>query len=200
MRVKMAMGRPRDFDVDKALDCALQVFWKKGYEGTSLSDLTEAMDINRPSLYAAFGNKEDLFIKALDRYGEKTACVYKALEEPKARDAVEKMLFSLAESQTGTDGPRGCLMINGALACSETGEPIKKELITRRAAGEAALRQRLERAAVENDLPPGANPADLARYIATVCQGMAVQAASGATGAQLKAVAATALQGWPKRG
>lgn len=194
----MAMGRPRDFDVDKALDCALKVFWKKGYEGASLSDLTEAMNINRPSLYAAFGNKEDLFLKALDRYGEKTACVYKALEEPKARDAVEKFLFGLAEVQTGPDGPRGCLNINGALACSETAEPIRKELITRRAAGETMLRQRLERARAENDLPPGANPADLARYIATVCQGMAVQAASGATREELKAVAATALRVWPR--
>ncbi len=194
----MAIGRPRDFDTDKALDSALQVFWKKGYEGASLSDLTEAMHINRPSLYAAFGNKEELFLKALDRYAMKVACIYKVLDEPDVRAGVEKFLFGIADSQTNSENPHGCLTINGALACSETAEPIKQELITRRAAGEAALRQRFERAQAEGQMPDDLNPADLARYIATVAQGMAVQAASGATGDELRAVAATALRAWPE--
>lgn len=194
----MTMGRPRDFDIKKALDSALTVFWKKGYEGASLSDLTEAMSINRPSLYAAFGNKEELFMKALDRYSEKMACNYDALNMPKARDAVEKLLLNIADKLTDTCNPSGCLMINAAMACSETAEPVRKELITRRAAGEKILRERLERALVEKDLPAGANPADLARYIATVLNGMSVQAAGGATREDLRGVAVTALQSWPR--
>src|ERR1700716_3131988 len=92
------LGRPRAFDIEKALERALRVFWQKGYEGTSLSDLTEAMGINRPSLYAAFGNKEELFRKALDCYGEGPVSYFaKALEEPTARQVIEKLLYSSAD-------------------------------------------------------------------------------------------------------
>src|SRR5881296_1680862 len=112
------MGRPRAFDLEKALDLALRVFWEKGYEGTALSDLTEAMGINRPSLYAAFGNKEALFRKALDRYADGPAAyVRHALEEPSARAVVERVFRGTVELLTDPRNPGGCLAVHGALAC-----------------------------------------------------------------------------------
>jgi AcrR family transcriptional regulator len=193
------LGRPRAFNIDKALDRALRVFWEKGYEGSSLSDLTEAMGINRPSLYAAFGNKEALFRKALARYVEGTmAFVLDAINEPTARGVAERLLRSAADMVTNPRHPPGCLTVRCALSSGEEADPIRLELALRRSEGEALLRKRLERAKREGDLPPDANPADLARYIATVYQGMSVQAAGGATRGQLRRVAETVLQGWPE--
>jgi AcrR family transcriptional regulator len=190
-------GRPREFDADKALDRALQVFWRKGYEGASLSELTKAMGINRPSLYAAFGNKEELFRKALDRYAEGQTTYFEALQEPTARAVVERLLLGLGDALTDRRNPRGCLMVQGALACGEAANSIREELASRRAAAQHAIRERLERAKSDGDLPAGANPSDLARYVAAVIHGMAVQAAGGASGDELRSVAQTALQAWP---
>ena len=137
----MPPGRPRCFDVDKALDCALDVFWRKGYEGTTLPDLTRAMGINRPSLYAAFGNKEALFKKAIDRYAEGPGChVNEALAEPTARRVIERLLLGTVDLLTNRRHPHGCFMVQGALACGDSADPIRRELVKRRAAGEAALR------------------------------------------------------------
>jgi AcrR family transcriptional regulator len=192
------MGRPRSFDLDRALDRALHVFWCKGYEGASLSDLTKAMGVNKPSLYAAFGDKETLFRKALDRYFEGPAAyVFEALKEPKARTAIARLLRAAAELQTCPSTP-GCLTVHGALACGDTAGAIRKELTLRRKQGETAIYQRLKQGKSEGDLPPGSNPADLARYFATVIQGMAVQAAGGASRAELERVVQTALRVWPK--
>jgi AcrR family transcriptional regulator len=194
----MAIGRPRAFDIDTALDRALQVFWRKGYEGTSVSDLTKAMGINRPSLYAAFGNKANLFRKALDRYTEGPAAyTHKALDEPTARAVVERLLRGVVDLLADPCTPQGCLAVQGALACGDAADAIRQELISRRAAGEAALRQRLERAIVDGDLPADADPADLARYVTTVSQGMAVQAAGGASREELRQVVEMALRAWP---
>src|SRR6266851_36658 len=150
-------GRPRAFDVDRALDRALHLFWRKGYEGTSLSDLTTAMGINRPSLYAAFGNKEALFRKALDRYADGPAAyVYEALDEPTARAVAARLLHGAVDLLTDPRTPPGCLLVQGALACGDAAESIRRELVARRAAGEAALRQRFERALADGDLPDDA--------------------------------------------
>jgi AcrR family transcriptional regulator len=193
------LGRPRAFDIDRALDQALRVFWEKGYEGSSLSDLTKAIGINRPSLYAAFGNKEALFRKALDRYVKKTVTfVLDAVTEPTARRFAERLLQSAADVVTNPDNPPGCLTVRGALASGEEADPIRLELALRRSEGEALVRKRLQRARREGDLPPHINPADLARYLATVYQGMSVQAAGGATREQLRRVAKIALGAWPK--
>ena len=193
-------GRPRAFCVDRALDRALQVFWQKGYEGTSLSDLTEAMGINRPSLYAAYGNKEALFRKALDRYGENGAAFIRhTLEQPTSRAVVEHLLFTAAESADCLDKPRGCLTVRCALSSGEEAESVRLELAKCRTRVESLLLARLERAKTEGDLPPAADPADLARFVMTVHQGMSVQATGGATGEQLRRVAETALRAWPGR-
>jgi AcrR family transcriptional regulator len=191
-------GRPRAFDVDRALDRALHLFWRKGYEGTSLSDLTRAMGLNRPSLYAAFGDKEALFRRALDRYADGPAAhVRAALDQPTARAVVDHFLRRMADLITNPRNPAGCLNVQGALACNASAEPIREQLALRRAAGEKALRQRLKRAKAEGDLPRDANPTDLARYVATVAHGMSVQAAGGASRSQLRRVVQTVLRAWP---
>jgi AcrR family transcriptional regulator len=156
------------------------------------------MGINRPSLYAAFGNKEALFRKVLDRYAEGPAVyVRESLRAPTARAVVERLLRGATDLLTSPRNPPGCLMVQGALACGEVTDAIRRELISRRAAGEAALRQRFERAIADGDLPADADPGDLARYLATVIHGMAVQAAGGATRQELRRVVDIALRAWP---
>jgi len=192
-------GRPRAFDSEVALDRAMHVFWTKGYEGASLSNLTRAMRINRPSLYAAFGNKEELFLKVLDRYANGPLAYFrKALAAPKAREVIEQILLGAADMATDPKLPAGCLMVQGALACGDSAGSVQKEVAARRAASEVALHRRLQRAKREGDLSPQADPAELARYIMTVLQGMAVQGANGAKRDQLRRVARTALRAWPK--
>jgi AcrR family transcriptional regulator len=192
-------GRPRSFNKEQALDAALRIFWEKGYEGASLSDLTAAMGINRPSLYAAFGDKESLFRQVLERYERgPTAYFHEAMSEPSARQAVERLLKSTVSTLTCPQNPRGCLLVQGALACGDQSEPLRKELAERRAEGEAALRKRLKKARDEGELPAAASPAELARFYMAVLHGMAVQAAGGATRAALDSVADTAMKAWPK--
>jgi len=189
------MGRPLEFDPSEALGKALELFWRHGYEGTSLTDLTTAMDIVRPSLYATFGHKEDLFRKVVDLYwSTHMGFARAALEEPTAREVVEALLFGFADAATGAGTPAGCLGVNGALACSPASEDIQKELAARRTQGDAALRKRLERARREGDLPKDVSPGDLASFIATVLRGMAVQAKSGASRQALRRVAEMALR------
>jgi AcrR family transcriptional regulator len=191
-------GRPRAFNPDAALDRAMHVFWAKGYEGASLSDLTRAMRINRPSLYAAFGNKEQLFRKVLDRYMDGPVAYFgKALAAPKAPDVVEEIFLGTARMADDPRIPAGCLMVQGALACGDAS--VRKEVAARRSASEAALRRRFRRAKREGDLPKNANPTDLAGYVMTVVRGMAVQSAGGASPDQLRRVAEVALRAWPKR-
>ena len=192
------MGRHREFDADTALAAALNVFWKKGFEGTSLSDLTEAMTITRPSLYAAFGNKEALFRKALDRYQNTCMSFLEGvLAKPTARAVAEGFLQGFADVATGGEHPPGCLGTTGALACSEEAEPIRQELIRRREALELQLRTRLEAAVGQGDLPADAEAAELSCYLMAVAQGMGVQAVSGADRTMLHAVVRNAMRAWP---
>src|SRR6476620_11268123 len=168
-------GRPRAFDPDAALERAMHVFWAKGYEGASLSNLTRAMRINRPSLYAAFGNKEQLFGKVLDRYMDGPVAYFgKALAAPKARAVVEEIFLGTTR-MADPRIPAGCLMVQGALACGDAS--VRNEVAARRAAVEGALRRRLQRAKREGDLPKDSDPGDLAGYVMSVVRGMAVQSA-----------------------
>jgi AcrR family transcriptional regulator len=193
----MPKGRPREFDTEKALDTALLLFWKQGYEGTSLAALTEAMGINVPSLYAAFGNKEELFKKVLDRYIQKPASYLpKALTAPTARKAAENMLRGAIDMVINRNHPDGCLLVQGALASGPMGESAREELARRRGMAEAAVCRRFERAIQEGDLPAGTDAAKLARFLITVIWGMSVQASGGATKAHLREVAEVALRSW----
>ena len=194
-----AIGRPRAFDADEALDRALQVFWRQGYEGASLSDLTEAMGISRTSMYAAFGNKEDLFRKALERYASGPASyTEKALEQPTARAVARHLLEGAILTTTARGGPAGCLSVQGALATGAPGQGAREALIMWRRKGENALRERFARARAEGDLPPDADPATLARYVVTLVYGIAVQAATGTPREALRQIIDTALHGWPR--
>jgi AcrR family transcriptional regulator len=192
------MGRPREFDVEKALDQALHVFWRNGYEGSSIADLTQAMGINPPSLYAAFGNKEGLFRKALDRYVEhRTEFWNEALAQPTARGTIEHLLNESVGFLTETHNPHGCLLVRGTLSCSDAAAAIQRELTARRSKGEIALRERFARGKDEGELPAAFPADDFARYIMTILEGMSVRAAGGATRDELQKVADMALRAWP---
>lgn len=195
----MAAGRPREFDYDRALEQAMYVFWKKGYEGTSLPDLTAAMGINRPSLYACFGNKEELYCKALKRYSEKSrAIVEEQLSAPKIHDAIENFLVGAASSLSCPSSPHGCLSVQGALVCGEEAETAKKQSAERREELVKILKERIDRAVAEKDLPVKTDSKDLARFFVTILQGMSVQSAGGTSEKELKAIARRALQALPQ--
>ncbi|GAB3568874.1 TetR/AcrR family transcriptional regulator [Amycolatopsis endophytica] len=195
---KSPIGRPRGFDADEALERAMLVFWERGYEGASLTDLTGAMGITRTSMYAAFGNKEELFRKAVQRYAEGPgAYVARALGEPTARQVARALLAGSVCATTGADRPAGCLVVQGSLAAGESGRPARDELAGWREVACAHLRDRFRRAVEEGDLPADSDPAVLARYVMTVAHGIAVQAAGGAGRAELELVAGAALRNWP---
>src|SRR3984893_7025536 len=193
--VAVPSGRTRQFDVDEALDRALEVFWARGYEGATLPELTRAMGINRPSLYAVFGNKEQLFRKALDRYQTgPMSFLTEALRKPTARSVVEAIFSGFIRMQRDRNQARGCLIVSGALASGEEAETVRRELAQLRQAIVKTLRERFNRAVQEGDLPADADCATLARYTATVLGGLAVQAASGASEKELRLVSALAMQ------
>jgi AcrR family transcriptional regulator len=198
---KPPIGRPRGFDADEALERAMLVFWEQGYEGASLTDLTEAMGITRTSMYAAFGNKEELFRKALERYTEGPAAYAafgaRALKEPTARDVATAILKGSVRTTTRPGYPHGCLTVQGSLAASDSGRTVRDALADWRNNGCSLLQDRFQRAVEEGDLPPDSDPGVLARYVMTVANGIAVQAASGASREDLEKVADTALRNWP---
>ncbi|QDP38947.1 TetR/AcrR family transcriptional regulator [Radiobacillus deserti] len=192
------MGRNREFDMEQALDAALCVFWRKGYEGVSYTDLTQATGVERPALYSAFGNKEALFRQVLERYYEHYLDYFPAaLELPTSREVVAHILREAAELHTRYPDRKGCLGVHGALAGSDDAEPIRRALIDARADGEASLRDRLEQAVQEGDLPETADCAALAAFVMAVLHGMAVQAKAGFGRDMLEAVAEQALSSWP---
>jgi AcrR family transcriptional regulator len=191
-------GRPREFCVDHALAQALRVFWEKGYEGTSLNDLTEAMGITRPSLYAAFGNKDSLFRKALDLYeNEKLAYIRQALEKPTAREVAETMLRGSVENVTSDNVPHGCLGVITSVACGPESQSVREEVVKRGDAGKRALVERFERAKAEGDLPSHVDPEGLMRVLIAMLQGISVQANQGATREELDRLVETSISLWP---
>lgn len=193
------MGRPRTFDVEEALEAALAVFWRKGFEGTSYSDLVAATGVERPALYSAFGNKDMLFLRALERYGTHYGSyVWEAVSLDTSRDVARQVLEGAVELNTRFADRAGCFGINGGLAGSEESEASRQALIKWRAEGETVLRERFEKAKREGDLPSDADPAVLAAYILAVAHGIAVQAKAGFSRDKLTAIARQALNTWPR--
>ncbi|MEU1208614.1 TetR/AcrR family transcriptional regulator [Nocardia sp. NPDC005825] len=187
----MPGGRPRSFDPDAALDRALEVFWRNGYEGTSLTDLTTAMGINKPSLYAAFGNKEELFSKVLARYLEGPgAYATDALDAPTGREVVERLIHGAIDLTAGDTTPPGCLCVKTVQACAPDAHAPHEDAVKVRQAGETALRRRLEQA---TDLPSHHDPAVLAALVHTISDGIAVQAAAGRSREALRQIGNSAL-------
>ena len=176
----------------------MRLFWLKGYLGTSISDLTKALGINRASLYAAFGSKENLFRKVLDRYGQgPSAFAGSAVDEPTAYRVVEAILRGVVEMTTGSDNPRGCLWVRGLLSSGAGDHAMRRELLARRKIDEAALVKRFKRAVAEGDLSRDSDPASLAQYVTTVNFGLAVQAVKGSSRAELSRVVDAVLRSWP---
>lgn len=188
------MARPREFKLDDALDAALSLFWEKGFEGTSYTDLVAATKVARPGLYLAFGDKTQLFLQVLQRYESKhLGFVSEALESPTAREVFKKMLHGSIKLATREDAPKGCLAINGAIAGTDESQGIRLELNRRWDLQETCLRKRFKRAKKENDLTGALSPSDLARYACVLIQGLAVQAKAGVDRRELLRVANLAI-------
>jgi TetR/AcrR family transcriptional regulator, copper-responsive repressor len=192
----MRTGRPRSFERDEALERAIAVFWERGYDATSIAQLTETLGIGAPSLYAAFGDKRTLFFEAVDRYLRTYAAfTERALaEEPKARDAVERLLRDAAAAYTRSDRPRGCLLITAATNCSPQSADVAARLRELRAVGARALEDKIARS---GELPAHTDARAVASFYGAVLQGMSAQARDGASRAELEQIAAAALRAWP---
>ena len=191
------MGRPREFDIDEAIQMATELFWRKGYEGTSLSDLTGAMRITAPSFYFAFGNKEKLFRRVIKQYYEsQIELLESALREPTVRGVVERFLYGYADVLTGRAHAPGCLALNSSLPCAED-DTLRAWLAKLRGELTVRLRKRFAQARGTHELPINADPEALARYIAIVAWGLAVEAQSGAKRKELYSAIAVSLAAWP---
>ena len=189
------MGRPRGFDSTAALDAAMRIFWEKGYEGATLNNLTDAMRINRSSMWAAFGNKEELFKQAFERYIHTyQTYIREALEKPTIREVIESALRGTVDFLSTPGNPKGCLSVHGALAVGDDADPVKQWLIEGRKSGELKARKRFEEAKRSGDLSKDTDAAAMSRYVATLIQGLGVQAASGATRAELTKTVDIALR------
>ena len=196
---KGCRGRPRTFDKDVALSSAMFLFWDRGYEGVSIDDLTEAMGISLSSLYASFGNKEDLFLSALDKYEKEIGMYWVPILEDTAdgREAFLKMFEAASRELTRPDLPRGCMMTLALLHASPELEPLRRKLNKRRAAALDIITARLRRAVMDGDLPEKAPVGNLAQMLMTVFQGMTVRARAGADRKELQQAGRGAIAAWP---
>jgi len=194
----MPRGRPRAFDKDRALDTAMRMFWRNGYEGVSIAALSAEIGVTVPSLYLAFGNKESLFMQAVAHYERYSQHLYqRAFARASAREVALQILMGEVELVAGKDTPEGCLMIQGALATSPDSEPVRLAMAKLRRDAESAVAARFERARDEGDLPPGWSPRSLASYLMTVATGIAVQAKTGLPRKRLLQVVEMAMLIWP---
>ncbi|MEW6707367.1 MAG: TetR/AcrR family transcriptional regulator [Pseudomonadota bacterium] len=194
-------GRPRSFDIDTALEQATHVFWRHGFQGASMAELTEATGLSKPSLYAAFGDKEALYLRCLQRYVERQVALQTALleDEPDARRAVEGFVRTMAAMQSDPKLPGGCFVVNGTADCGNPATPAAVEAALRKASDGAAERllKRLQQAERQGELPPGTDAKRLARLFGTLLTGMAVMAKAGQPRARLEEAVDAAMMVWP---
>lgn len=189
-------GRPREFDRDEALDIATRLFCKHGFEGVSIADLTEAMHISPPSLYAAFGSKERLYREALAFYLRRADLPKIDVRQP-VRDQVRQLLHEAVRAATDPDFPAGCMVTAGLLNCGAEHEALAETVARLRDERRLELIDYLRQAAARGDLPRDADTEAIARYITALMQGIAIQAQDGATPAELFALADVAVSHWP---
>jgi AcrR family transcriptional regulator len=190
-------GRPREFDTELALGAALRVFWAKGYEGASLSDLTDEMGITRPSLYAAFGNKEALFRQALDLYErDKLTYIGDAIEAPTARGVAERLLMGSVDAAT-TGDCKGCMGVIASVACQSVEPSIRDDVNARAESSRRAIIARMQQAIDAGEFRVATEAEAITRYLLAIMQGISVQAQSGASRDDLMQVADSALLSWP---
>jgi AcrR family transcriptional regulator len=188
-------GRPINFEKDAALEAAMLLFWERGFEGTSMADLTEAMGLSPSSIYAAFGDKQALFELAAKRYLENPAqYAARALAEPTLKNAVRALFENTVEFLTTPGHPPTCMSLAGALGCSVDATPAKQLMTDMRKRNEAAIKSRLMKARKSGELRKEINVDDYARYLSTILAGLSIQAANGATKAELKRTAEMALR------
>ena len=195
---KRARGRPRSFDRDQALDRAMDVFWSKGFEAASLADLTKAMGINPPSLYAAFGDKEGLFIEAVERYYVQVRDHCAESGDAPSRAGMHRMLADLAKVFTDTGHPRGCLAVMAMTTSAASSPRMQAFLAEQRMAWKARMRARLQQAQDAGELPPGTDVTALTNFYSAVISGMSLQARDGASRKALLAMVETAMRAWPE--
>jgi AcrR family transcriptional regulator len=192
------MARTRVFEIDRAIEIATDLFWRNGYERTSLADLTQAMGITPPSFYFAFGSKEGLFRKVLEHYlRTRLGYAEEALNQPTAPDVAKQMLLRLADLYADPRYPPGCLAVNCSLPANASTAALQRAFAGVREGRRGRLRDRLEKAQSAGDLPADCDPDQLAEFILLFDSGMALAAQSGATRDELHRTVATALKAWP---
>jgi AcrR family transcriptional regulator len=198
-KARKTRGRPLSFDRDAALETAMHVFWERGYEAASISDLTSAMGITPPSLYTAFGDKEQLFLEAIERYalGYGSISARALKEEPTTRGAIERWLLEAANELTQPCHPKGCMVVMAATNCSAAAERVQDALLLRRTEAIANVGRRIQDGIDTGELPADTHAGDLANFYATIYQGMSMQAKDGATHESLMATVRTAMRSWP---
>ena len=194
-------GRPREFDRDEALDRAMRLFWRSGFEATSISDLTKAMGITPPALYGAFGDKKRLFLEAVQRYEQGPGCfAQKALtEEPTAELAIRGLLLGAVGSFADPKNPRGCLVVLGATNCATESLDIADALADRRRAAEQAVRARIAAGKNAGELSDQADVDALTGVVTATLYGLAVKAQDGAPRARLRRIVEQVMAMWPRR-
>ena len=188
-------GRPISFDKDVAIEAAMLLFWERGYEGTSMADLTQAMGLNPSSIYAAFGDKHELFQLAVKRYMEMRAqYAVKALEEPTLEKFIRALFLNTVEFLTTPGHPPTCMTLAGAVGCSLSATPARDLMTEIRKQNQAAIKERLLAARKNGELSKEISVDDYARYLSTIIAGLSIQAANGSTKVELKRTAQMALR------